>query len=75
MFNNIQKIIISKPFLISLIIVCMMFMSLGVDTNHAYAVNLNESDEMGLKTDVEDKLENSQKNDAMQVTNHENCIL
>lgn len=75
MFNNIQKIIISKPFLISLILVCMMFTSLGVDTNHVYAVNLNESDEMGLKTDVEDKLENSQENDAMQVTSHENYIL
>ncbi|MCQ2971268.1 MAG: hypothetical protein MJ226_06775 [archaeon] len=69
MLNKIQKIVIGKPFLISLIFVCLIFTSLGVSIEHSYAADLNESDKLGSGVNVEDKLENSQKNKSMSDTN------
>ena len=75
MLENIQKMIISKPFLISLLFICLMFTSLGVDINQAYAVELNESGEIGLDVDVGDKLENSQENGILENTNENELML
>ncbi|WP_295590973.1 hypothetical protein [uncultured Methanobrevibacter sp.] len=75
MLENIQKMIISKPFLISLLFICLMFTSLGVDINQAYAVELNESGEIGLDVDVGDKLENSHENGILENTNENKLML
>ena len=75
MLENIQKKIISKPFLISLLFICLMFASLGVDMDQAYAVELNESGEIGLDVDVGDKLENSQENEILENTHEDELML
>ena len=75
MLENIQKMIISKPFLISLLFICLMFTSLGVDIDQAYAVELNESGEIGLDVDVGDKLENSHENGILENTNENKLML
>ena len=67
--------IISKPFLISLLFICLMFTSLGVDIDQAYAVELNESGEIGLDVDVGDKLENSHENGILENTNENKLML
>ena len=75
MLENIQKMIISKPFLISLLFICLMFTSLGVDIDQAYAVELNESGEIGLDVNVGDKLENSHENGILENTNENKLML
>ena len=75
MLNKIQKTVVSKPFLISLIIVCLMFASLGVNVEHAYAADVNDTDEMELDVNVEDKLENSHETKLMLENTQENPTL
>ncbi|WP_295113012.1 hypothetical protein [uncultured Methanobrevibacter sp.] len=71
MLNKIQKIMISKNFLISLLFVCLVCATLGFDMDHSYAADLNETgDEMEIGLDVEDKLENSQ-NEVLGVVNNQ----
>ena len=62
MFKNSQKISISKHFLISLAFIVLLFASFGVSVDESYASDLNQS-AIGLESElnVEDKLENSQK--------------
>ena len=61
---------ISKQLLISLLFITLMFTAFGVNTDHSYAVDLNESvgDDLGVELDVEDKLENSQTNEILEAT-------
>lgn len=75
MLKNIQKIVISKTFLISLILICLMFTSFGVAMEDTYAYNLNESSEIGMEVDLEDKLENSQENVIGLVNTQESELL
>ncbi|WP_067041063.1 DUF11 domain-containing protein [Methanobrevibacter sp. YE315] len=66
MLENIQKIVISKPFLISIIIISIMFTSLGVNMGEAYAFDLNDDVETGLELNIGDKLENSHEIETLQ---------
>lgn len=73
MLKNIQKIVVSKTFLISLILICLMFTSFGMGMEGAYASDLNDTGEIGM--DLEDKLENSQENEIMMESDQENDLL
>ena len=73
MLNNIQKIVVGKSFLISLILICLMFTSFGMGMEGAYASDLNDTGEIGM--DLEDKLENSQENEIMMESDQENDLL
>ena len=75
MLKNIQKIVISKTFLISLILICLMFTSIGISLEADYASDLNETSEIGMKVELEDKLESSQENEMVRVNNNENELL
>ncbi len=75
MLNEIQKTVIGKHFLISLIIVCLMFISLGVNLEHVCAVDANDTDEIGLDVNVEDKPVNSHENKLMLENTQENPTL
>ena len=76
MLKKIQKIAISKNFLISMLVICLMCGIFILDGNDLYAAELNEtSDEMEIGLDVEDKLENSQNEMLSAVSNQENEIL
>ena len=63
MLKDIQKIVIGKPFLISLLIILMMLASAGLDMQEAYAADLNDTNEMELDLDMEDKLKDSQEDE------------
>ena len=63
MLKNIQKTIVSKPFLISLVVILMMFASVGLDMQDAYAIDLNDTDETDLDLNAEDNLQDSQENE------------
>ncbi|WP_458455817.1 hypothetical protein [Methanobrevibacter sp.] len=63
MLRNIQKTVIGKPFLISLLVILIMFASAGLDMHEAYAADLNDTNEMELDLDMEDKLEDSQESE------------
>ena len=70
MLKNIRNMAISKQLLISLLFITLMFTAFGVNVDHTYAVDLNESvgDDLGVELDVEDKLENSQNNEMLQAS-------
>ena len=69
MLKDIQKIVIGKPFLISLILICVMFASVSLNMDEAYALDLNETDDVSVEMDLEDTLENSQDNEIMSLNN------
>lgn len=75
MLNKIQKVDISKPFLISLIFLCLMFTSFEVGMEHSYAVDVNESCDDGLDVDIENKLENSRESKISLDNTQQNQIL
>ena len=75
MFKNVQKIIFSKPFLISLILICLMFTSVSAGIDNAYAADLNESDGVGLEVDIENQLENSQENEITLASNQNEDVM
>ena len=52
-----------------------MFASLGVNVEHAYAADVNDTDEMELDVNVEDKLENSHETKLMLENTQENPTL
>ena len=69
MLKNIRNMAISKQLLISLIFATLMFSAFGMNMDHAYASDLNESvDELGVELDIGDKLENSQDNEILEET-------
>lgn len=70
MLNKIQNKAISKPFFISLILVCLVFTSMSVNGEQVYAACVNQSDEIELGIDVEDKLENSHENQILQAKSY-----
>ena len=72
MLKNIQKIVNSKSFLITVLFICLMFTSVGVNVENSYAVDFNESGDLGLDIDVEDKLENSQEDQMVLLNSNEN---
>lgn len=60
MLKQTKKLAISKNFLISLLFICLIFATFGLNVDDSYAVDLNETgNEMEIGLDVEDKLENS----------------
>ena len=65
MLRNIQKTIIGKPFLISLVLICLMFTSIAANMEEAYAVDLNDSYEMDWNVNIEDMTVNSQENEIL----------
>ncbi|WP_407453262.1 hypothetical protein [Methanobrevibacter sp.] len=75
MLDNIQKIVVGKSFLISLILICLMFTSFAMSMEGAYASELDEGNEIGMDLDVEDKLENSQENEIMMESDWENDLM
>ena len=75
MLKNIQKIVISKTFLISLILICLMFTSIGGSMEANYASDLNETSEIGMEIDLEDKLESSQEKEMVMTNTQENELL
>ena len=75
MLKNIQKIVISKSFLITMLFICLMFTSVGVNIENSYAVDLNESSDLGFEVDFEDKLENSQDNQMVLMNSNEKDVL
>ena len=63
MFKNNRKINISKNFLLSILIICLIIAVVGVNIDNAYASDVNgTNDELGVKLTLEDKLGNSQIN-------------
>ena len=74
MLRNIQKTIVSKTFLISLLLIVLMFTSIGANMEDAYAADLNEASEIGLDADIEDMTVNSQENEIL-ANNQENELL
>ena len=74
MLNNIQKIVVGKSFLISLILICLMFTSFAMNMEGAYASDLDESGEIGMEVNLEDKLENSQENEIMESDNENDLM-
>ncbi len=75
MLRNIQKIAISKRFLISLVLIGLVFISIGVDMEGAYAIELNETDEIDVELNLQDKLEDSQENEIMSLNYENNELL
>ena len=75
MLRNIQKIIIGKTFLISLLLIVLMFTSFGVTMEDAYAADFNDANEIGLDVNMEDMTVNSQENEMNLADDHENDLL
>ena len=75
MLDNIQKIVVGKSFLISLILISLMFTSFAMSMEGAYASDLDGGSEIGMDLDVEDKLENSQENEIMMESDWENDLM
>lgn len=71
-----QKTVISKIFLISLGIFCLIFASSAFMAEGAYALDLNEStDEIGSEIDIEDALENSHDTEVMEGDSQDSEVL
>lgn len=69
MLKNIQKIAISKYFMVSMLFVCLIFAAFGLNVDDSYAVELNETGiESPMEVNVEDTLENSQENEVYEVS-------
>ena len=63
MFRNSQKISISKHFIIPILLIVLIFTSVGISVDDVCAHDLNESaDGIMSELNIEDKLENSQEN-------------
>ncbi|WP_405266900.1 hypothetical protein [Methanobrevibacter sp.] len=75
MLETIQKIAISKTFLISLALIFLMFTAVGLNIDQAYALDLNETDDVSVEVDLEDMMENSQENEIRLSNTQENEIL
>lgn len=68
MFKHNGKTTISKYLLLSLLVICLIFTSLGFSMEYPCAADVNESsDEIGIDLDVEDKQVNSQDNEILEV--------
>lgn len=69
MIRNIRDIAISKQFLISIMVIALMFTAFGFNIENSYAADVNDTvDDLGVEIDVEDKLENSQDNELLGTT-------
>ncbi len=75
MLENIQKIAISKTFLISLVLIFLMFTAVGLNIDQAYALDLNGTGDVSVEVDLEDMMENSQENEIRLSNTQENEIL
>lgn len=71
MFEHNRKIAISKCLLLSALVICLIFASLDFNMEYAYAVDVNETGDMGVELNAEDKLVNSQDNELMEVDSDE----
>ena len=68
MFKNNRKTTISKYILLSVFVICLIFTSFDFNMEYSYAVDVNESSsEIGMDLDLEDKQENSQDNEILEV--------
>ncbi|MDO5860651.1 hypothetical protein [Methanobrevibacter sp.] len=76
MLKKTQKIATGKNFLISMLFICLIFATFGLNMDDSYAVDLNETGSgMEIGLDVEDTLENSHDELASTVDNQENRLL
>ncbi|MBE6499843.1 MAG: DUF11 domain-containing protein [Methanobrevibacter thaueri] len=70
MLKNNGKTNISKYFLISIFIICLMFVTLGYNIENVNASDINQTnDNVQLEIDTNDKLENSQIENTIQNEN------
>ena len=76
MLKNNGKMIIGRNFLLCLCVICLMFTAFGLTAENSFAVELNDTvGEMGLESDNVGKLENSQNNEILEVSQDSNDIL
>lgn len=77
MLKNNSKITISKYFLLSVFVICLIFTSSGLDMSPVYAVDIDDnSSDLEIELDAQDKLENSQiENEPLGASFNDNEIL
>ncbi|MBQ2665995.1 hypothetical protein [Methanobrevibacter sp.] len=71
MFKHNGKMTISKYILLAALVICLIFTSINFNMEYSYAVDVNESGEIGIDLDVEDKPLNSQDNNILEVDSQE----
>ncbi len=72
MLNNNRKMIIGRNFLFCLCIIGLMFTAFGVGVDNSFAAELNDTvDEVSLESDNVEQLENSQKNEILEVNSQD----
>ena len=76
MLSKTQKIAISKNFIISMLFISLIFVAFGLSLEVNYASDLNDDGNgLSMKLNIEDKLENSQTDELMEVdTDNENIL-
>ena len=76
MLNKTQKIAIGKNFIISMLFICLIFVAFDLNLEDTYAVDLNETGNgLSMELNIEDKLENSQTDEILEVSiNNENIL-
>lgn len=75
MIKNNSKLNISKNLLIIICVICLMFTSFGVIMEDSSAADIDgDAYEMGVESDVNDKLINSQDNEVMEVNSQDNVL-
>jgi len=75
MIKNNFKLNISKNLLIIICVICLMFTSFGVIMEDSYAGDIDgDADELGVESDINDKLINSQDNELMEVSSQDNVL-
>lgn len=76
MLNKTQKIAISKNFIISLLFICLIFVAFDLNLEDTYAADLNKTSRgLNMELNIEDKLENSQNYEILEVDNGNEDIL
>ena len=64
MLEKNEKMNINKCVILALLVICLMFTSVGVASENSYAVDLNESnDNVSVPIDMEDELESPSINE------------
>ncbi|MBQ6351045.1 MAG: DUF11 domain-containing protein [Methanobrevibacter sp.] len=76
MLSKTQKIAISKNFIISMLFISLIFAAFGLSLEVNYASDLNEDGNgLGMKLNIQDKLENSQTDELLEVDTDNGNIL
>ena len=76
MLSKTQKIAISKNFIISMLFISLIFAAFGLSLEVNYASDLNEDGNgLNMKLNIQDKLENSQTDELLEVDTDNGNIL